>query len=86
MELDEVKARWNQVLDYLLASDRIAWLAFFDARLAGFEANVLTLNFSDSEKFGGKHDFAKARNPKHTALLHEAITSVFGIDLQVVEE
>jgi hypothetical protein len=86
VNLEELKAQWNQVLDFLLERDRIAWLAFFDARLASLEEDVLTLNFSDSDKFAGKHDFAKARNPKHTALLHEAITTVFGFDLQVVEE
>ncbi len=86
MELEALKAQWNQVLDYLLERDRIAWLAFFDARLASLNERTLTLNFADSEKFGGKHDFAKARNPKHTALLHEAITCVLGFDLEVIEE
>ena len=86
MELESLKAKWNQVLDYLLDADRIAWLAFFDARLVSLEADTLTINFSDSEKFGGKHDFARARNPKHTALLLEAITLVTGQSLTVVEE
>ncbi len=86
MELDELKGRWNQVLDYLLEHDRISWLAFFDARLASLDGTTLTLNFSDSEKFGGKHDFAKTRNPKHLARLHEAITAVLGFDLEVIEE
>jgi hypothetical protein len=86
MELQEVKANWNQVLDYLLERDRIAWLAFFDARLVSLENNCLRINFADSEKFSGKHDFAKARNPKHTALLHEAISSILGEDLEVVEQ
>ena len=86
MELESLKAQWNQVLDYLLDADRIAWLAFFDARLVSLEADTLTINFSDSEKFGGKHDFARARNPKHAALLLEAITSVTGQSLIVVEE
>ena len=86
MELESLKAQWNQVLDYLLDADRIAWLAFFDARLVSLEADTLTINFSDSEKFGGKHDFARARNPKHTALLLEAITSVTGQSFTVVEE
>ena len=86
MELESLKAQWNQVLDYLLDADRIAWLAFFDARLVSLEADTLKINFSDSEKFGGKHDFARARNPKHTALLLEAIKSITGHSLIVVEE
>ena len=40
MELREIRDRWNDVLDALLATDRIAWLAFFDARLADFWHNI----------------------------------------------
>lgn len=86
MELRELKERWNQVLDYLLEQDRIAWLAFFDARLVSLEKNVLTINFADSQKLSGQHDFHFARNPKHLALLHDAITLVLGHDIQVIEE
>ena len=32
MKLEEIKARWNDVLDEILRQDRILWLAFFDAR------------------------------------------------------
>jgi hypothetical protein len=51
MELAELKSRWNEVLDELEATDRIAWLAFFDARLADLTEGVLTLDFSDATKF-----------------------------------
>ncbi|MEI8223149.1 MAG: hypothetical protein WCG43_05670 [Actinomycetes bacterium] len=85
MQIEQLKSQWNGVLDYLLEQDRIAWLAFFDARLVSLESNVLTINFSDSQKFGGQHDFHFARNPKHLALLHQAITSVLGHDLEVIE-
>ncbi|NBR94521.1 MAG: hypothetical protein EBT44_06845 [Actinobacteria bacterium] len=49
--LEDIKARWNEVLDELLQTDRILWLAFFDARLASFSNGVLTLDFQDSAKF-----------------------------------
>ena len=39
MDLAGIKARWNEVLDTLLESDRVAWIAFFDARLVSFEDN-----------------------------------------------
>ena len=29
MDLAGIKARWNEVLDTLLESDRVAWIAFF---------------------------------------------------------
>lgn len=32
MDLAQLKIQWNEVLDQLLEQDRIAWLAFFDAR------------------------------------------------------
>ena len=86
MDLIELKSKWNGVLDYVLERDRIAWLAFFDARLVSLDSIVLTINFADSQKFGGQHDFHFARNPKHLALLHEAISKVLGHDLEVVEE
>jgi len=87
MELDlpELKAQWNLVLDLLLAQDRIAWLAFFDARLVTLEDNQLTLSFADSEKFGGQHDFAAVRKPEHISKLVAAIKEVTGEDLVILE-
>ena len=51
MDLDQIKSSWNEVLDSLLDQNRVAWIAFFDARLVSFENNELTLDFSDSQKF-----------------------------------
>jgi hypothetical protein len=82
----EVKRQWNVVLDRVLDQDRIAWLAFFDARLASLENDQLTLSFADSQKFGGQHDFAVARNPKHTEILMNAIHEVTGFDLTIREK
>ena len=86
MDIDGLKQQWNAVLDRVLESDRIAWLAFFDARLVSFDGNTVVLNFSDVTKFGGKHDFSLARNPKHIALLKSALLEVTGLDVEVVEE
>ena len=85
MELEQIKERWNSVLGLLLEKDRIAWLAFFDARLVSFEDNQLTLDFSDSQKFANSHDFKKTRNPDHTQLLINAIKTVFGISPTIIE-
>ena len=86
MELDALKTQWNGVLDYMLEVDRIAWLAYFDARLVSLVNGTLTISFADSQKMGGQHDFKSARNPKHAALLHEAITKVLNCEFQVIEE
>ncbi len=85
MQLEEIKNRWNEVLDLLLEKDRITWLAFFDARLVTFENNQLTLDFADSQKFANPHDFKKTRNPSHTKSLIEAIERVFGFTPTIIE-
>ena len=85
LTLDAVKERWNDVLDAVLESDRIAWLAFFDARLVSIESGVLTLNFSDPQKFSGDHNFSMARNPRHIALLQEKFAEIFGVTVEVRE-
>lgn len=85
MELDQIKSSWNAVLDALLTQDRVAWIAFFDARLVSYENNQLTLDFSDSQKFASPHDFKKTRNSAHTQLLISAIKSVLGITPTIIE-
>ena len=85
MQLEEIKNRWNEVLDLLLEKDRITWLAFFDARLVSYQNNELILDFADSQKFANPHDFKKSRNPSHTQLLIDAIKTVFGISPTIIE-
>ena len=85
MQLEDIKNRWNEVLDLLLEKDRITWLAFFDARLVSFENNQLTLDFADSQKFANPHDFKKTRNSDHTQSLISAIKSVLGITPTIIE-
>ena len=85
MNLDQIKSSWNEVLDLLLEENRVAWIAFFDARLASFENNELILDFSDSQKFASPHDFKKTRNSDHTQSLINAIKSVLGITPTIIE-
>ena len=85
LTLDGINARWNEVLDAVLERDRIAWLAFFDARIVSVDSEVLKINFVDSQKLSGDHNFSIARNPRHLALLEEMIQQVFQEKLQVQE-
>jgi hypothetical protein len=79
MNLLELKGRWNEVLDELEATERVAWLVFFDARLANFENGVLTLDFSDASKFKDGHDLKSTVSENiHKALL-AAIEKVTGL-------
>ena len=85
MELAEIRGQWNQVLDELESTNRIAWIAYFDARLSSFNAGVLTLDFSDSRKFATSHEYSETR-PNLKSALVEAIKSTIGIDVEVVEQ
>lgn len=85
LNLTDLKSQWNQVLDAVLEIDRIAWLAFFDARLVSLEGAVLTLAWQDSEKFGGQHDFQAVRKAEHIAKLVQCIKQVTGHNLEVLE-
>jgi hypothetical protein len=85
LTLEQLKEQWNQVLDALLDQDRIAWLAYFDARLVSLENGELTLSFADVSKFGGPHDYKSVRKPEHLAKLRTCIASIAGVDLAIVE-
>jgi hypothetical protein len=84
MELSEIRAQWNQVLDALESTNRIAWIAYFDARLSAYEDGVLTLDFSDSRKFATSHEYSETR-PNLKSALVEAIKSITGVIVEIVE-
>lgn len=82
LSLADLRSRWNEVLDIVEQSDRITWMAFFDARLASLEETVLTLDYSDSAKFGGAHGYSSTR-VKQQQLLLGAIKQVFNVELEI---
>ena len=84
MDLASLRSRWNEVLDLLESRDRIAWLVFFDARLASFDNNVLTLDFSDARKFASSHEYQAVR-PKHKESLAAAVEEVFSVEIEIAE-
>lgn len=57
---------------------------FFDARLASLEGNVLTLDFSDSRKFGAAHEYSESRE-RHKKILVNAIAHVANLDVTIAE-
>jgi hypothetical protein len=85
MELQEIRAQWNQVLDALESTNRIAWIAYFDARLSSYENGVLTLDFSDSRKFATSHEYSETRPNLKSALI-EAIKATLGISVEISEQ
>ena len=85
MELNQIRAQWNQVLDALESENRVAWIAYFDARLSSFENGILTLDFSDSRKFATSHEYSETR-PNLKSALQVAIKNTIGIDVEILEQ
>lgn len=83
LTLNEIKSRWNEVLDQLLHRDRIAWLSFFDARLASYANDVLTLDFQDSGKFATEHDFSTVRKSEKLEILEEIVQNILHTSLSI---
>lgn len=85
MELEQIRNRWNDVLDSLESRNRIAWIAYFDARLTSFNDGVLTLDFSDSRKFATSHEYSETR-PNLKADLIASIEEVLGLTVEIKEQ
>ncbi len=84
MDVQTLRAQWADVLDYLERIDRMAWIAFFDARLAKIDGTTLHLDFSDSRKFAGNLDYGNIHS-QHKAALQQAIQAVTGAEMDVVD-
>jgi hypothetical protein len=85
MEIEQIRSRWNDVLDTLESHNRVAWIAYFDARLISFENNVLTLDFSDSRKFATSHEYSETR-PNLKAALVSAVHEVLDLTVDIREQ
>ena len=84
MNIDELRAQWNEVLNQLEKNNRIAWIAFFDARLAKIVGERVFLDFSDANKFPGSLQYSHFRSA-HLMDLEKAIYEVTGATLSVEE-
>lgn len=85
LTISDIRNRWNEVLDSLENLNRIAWMAFFDARLESFNNGRLTLDFSDPSKLGSGHDYHEAR-VRLAPQLASVIQDVLGITVVIVEK
>ena len=75
MEISQIRNRWVEILDLLERENHVAWLAFFDARLAEIDGNILT----------SAHEYSQVRT-EHVKALEKAITEILGTELRVVEK
>lgn len=85
MEIEQIRSRWNDVLDDLESHNRVAWIAYFDARLISFQDGVITLDFSDSRKFATSHEYSETR-PNLKAALIASINQVLGLKVEIREQ
>ena len=85
MEIEQIRSRWNDVLDTLESHNRIAWIAYFDARLISYTDGVLALDFSDSRKFAASHEYSETR-PNLKAALIASVEEVLGITVEISEQ
>ena len=85
MEIDQIRSRWNDVLDDLESHNRVAWIAYFDARLISIQDGTITLDFSDSRKFATSHEYSETR-PNLKAALISAIHEVLGLTVDIREQ
>lgn len=83
MDLAQLRQEWNSVLDQLESIDRIAWISFFDARLAEFDGQTLHLDFSDSRKFGSAHEYSEVRD-RQVETLKSVIKKVLDIEMEII--
>ena len=84
LSLVDMRNRWNEVLDDLESHDRIAWIAYFDARLAEFDGVKLSLDFSDARKFSGGHEYSPTREKLENSL-KTSIKNILNLDLRIEE-
>lgn len=85
MEIEQIRSRWNDVLDDLESHNRVAWIAYFDARLISFKDGVITLDFSDSRKFATSHEYSETR-PNLKAALIASVDQVLGLKVEIREQ
>jgi len=86
LALNELKSRWNEILDCVERNNRVAWLAYFDGRLVSLDAGILTIDFSDPAKLSGAHDYTTSRSANLREILEMAILEVTGEKIRVVEK
>ena len=84
LSLADLRSRWNEVLDHLESHDRIAWIAYFDARLADFDGVRLSLDFSDARKLSGGHEYSPTREKLRNSLI-TSIKTVLNTDVKIEE-
>ena len=84
LSLAQLRSHWNEVLDDLESHDRIAWIAYFDARLADFDGVILSLDFSDARKLSGGHEYSPTREKLQSSLI-TSIKSVLDLEVKIEE-
>ncbi len=85
VELAALRAEWSEVLMVLERIDRVAWMIWFDARLAAFDGRKLVLDFSDPARLDPGQRYPLREDVRDRDALILAIRQVTGkqVDIQV---
>ncbi|MFM8351557.1 MAG: hypothetical protein ACKN9D_10885 [Actinomycetales bacterium] len=81
--LDALRGEWSEVLMTLERIDRVAWMIWFDARLASFDGNLLVLDFSDPARLDPGQRYPLRDDVRDRDALLLAIQQVTGRQVQL---
>jgi len=84
MNINDLRGQWNEILNQLERDSRIAWIVFFDARIADVVENQIFLDFSDVTKFAAPLEYSEVRTA-HREALQKAIHEITGETFTVEE-
>jgi hypothetical protein len=78
IDIEDLRARWPEVLDSIKGKRRVAWILLSNATIADFDSGTLTLEFA---REGEAKGFAGSGG--YEADLNEALEEVFGINRDI---
>lgn len=78
-----LRAQWSDVLMLLERIDRVAWMIWFDARLAAFDGQVLVLDFSDPARLDPGQRYPLREDVRDRDALVLAIQQVTGHQVEI---
>lgn len=83
LALQGLRAEWSDVLMLLERIDRVAWMIWFDARLAAFDGRTLVLDFSDPARLDPGQRYPLREDVRDRDALALAIRQVTGCEVEI---
>lgn len=83
MDLGELRGQWSDILMVLERIDRVAWMIWFDARLAAFDGRTVVLDFSDPARLDPGRRYPLREDVRDRDALVLAIRQVTGLQVEL---